>query len=127
MPCMRNVMSPRCWEHRAILIRNFLENGSQNGDFYVNTTNPFMLQIPKMMFHYKQNSFLFVLCKGWRSVNNLLFLCFFYPLPIQNATWTICVPGVGKPPFFKCSSAGGKEWMSCKYSLERISLWRMKH
>lgn len=35
MPVMRCVMAPRYyWEHGAILIRNFVESGPQNGDFY---------------------------------------------------------------------------------------------
>lgn len=58
-----------------------------------------MVQISIIMVEYKQESFMFALCNGWKSTNNLLFSCFFSPLPIQNATLTICVPGVGELHF----------------------------
>lgn len=61
MPVRRYVMAPRySWEHKGY----FLENVPQNCDFVLNITNHFMIKITIIMLHYKQNSFMFVLCKG---------------------------------------------------------------
>lgn len=54
MPVRRYVMAPRySWEHRGF----FLENVPQNGDF-------FLRKVIIIMLRYKQNRFMFVLCKG---------------------------------------------------------------